>query len=273
MTESAMDPPVARTSRRRRSAAVAGQLAGVVGIAVSVLLIVVVLLGRAWIGGVVEDVRTGIDGAIARTAPVLEGAQATVAGVAERMDDLAAAAQAIAEDPGPAPAALAAIQERIAALSERYLALRAAYADVRSDVVAAVDRLTLLARIAPWVEIPAGPVEALATFDERIRELDARVMAVFEAGSAARGAADRTAAAVAGAARQVQGALDGVTAALETVETRLAALREQVAGVASSIGSVLTLGSLLIVVLLVYLAFLHVVLFRASRRFGAAPAA
>ena len=263
-------PDLQRASRRRRAVAVTGQVAGAVGIAISLLLIVVALLARGWVVDTAYELANGVNTTIARADPLLDIAEEAVTRVGDRVTDLATSADEVATTTNPTPEALVPIQQRLATMTERYLALREGYAALRGEVASAADRVRTIARVVPFVTLPTGPAETLGTVDQRLQTLDDRIMRVVEAGGLG-GAVDRTAAAIAERAREAEAALTGATDALNEVQARLDELEAKVTGVAETVDAGATLVTLVVILLLVYLAFLHLVLFRVSRQYQEAP--
>ena len=265
-------PPAAqRASRRRRAASLTGQAVGVIGIVVSLALVAAVLLGRGWLVGQVDETTGAIDAALARTVVLVDDAGATVGDVAGRVAEVGAAADAVAVDPAATPEAVQQLLSRVNALSERYLSLQAAYQGLREDAVSALDRLQLLDRLLPGLSVPEGPVDALAALDERAQSLDAGVMQLITAGAAV-GAANDAARAIADRSRAIEAGLGSVQDALGAVRERVEGLRTSIADFADRLSALITIGALVIMLLLLYIAFLHLVLFRAGRGFGQAPA-
>jgi hypothetical protein len=186
-------------SRPKRVLGVTGEVAGVVGVVVCALLIVALLLARAWTGDRIDETAASIDANLAKGVPLLEASAANVAAVSERIVGVAEAAEAVAARPNPAPALVEALSSRLAGLSESYLELRTTYADARETIVGAIDRLLLLERLIPPLTVPREPLEALAAADARVREMDARVQEILAAPGA--GAVREVASAVAETAR------------------------------------------------------------------------
>ena len=250
--------------RTRRATGLLGQVVGIVGIVVCLALIVGVLLGRGWATEAVSDVAGSLDAAVARTEPLLETAVTAVSTITQQAGETAAAAEAVAADPAATPEALQRVVDRLGAVSQRYLEFRGKYAGAREQVVSALDRLGLITRFVPGVSVPEGPVDALAGLDERARELDARVMGLIEAGGAVQGI-NAAAAAIAEKARQVEASLGTLTAGLTEVQARLDGLRAEIAGLAETVNTIITIAAIVLVIVLLYIALLHLVLFRASR--------
>jgi hypothetical protein len=175
---------------------------------------------------------------------------------------VADAANVIAADPNPAPALSEALAAQLKPVSERYLALRSAYTEVRTTVVGALDRLQTLDRLLPWLSIPQGPMDALTAIDARVQAIDAKVTDLLSTPGS--GTVNAVAGAIATKATDVQGGLGSVTTALDQVSTRLTTLQSDVQARADRITLLITLASLVLILGLLYSAFLHWVLFRAS---------
>ncbi len=263
---------VAQASRRRRALGVAGQVAGAIGVGVSVILIVLLLLARGWVVETANDLATDVNMTIARADPLLEIADRAILGVGERMNDLATAAEQVATTDRPTPEALVPLQERLSTLTERYLVLREGYASLRAEVASAADRARTIAQLLPFIDVPTGPRDALAAVDQRLQALDDRIMSVVEAGGLG-GAVDQRAAAIAERARNAEASLADATAAIDAIEARLVELQAKVTGVARTVDNSSTIVTLVMILLLVYLAFLHVVLFRVGRQYREPAAA
>ncbi|HYO42799.1 MAG TPA: hypothetical protein VES19_06320 [Candidatus Limnocylindrales bacterium] len=261
----ASGPVAAGPGKARKATAVLGQVVGIVGTVACLALIVGVLFGRGWATSAVSDVVANVDAAVERAEPLLDNAAAGVDAVAQRAAETAAAAEAVAVDPNATPEALQRVLDRLGSVSQRYLELRTEYAGAREQVVSALDRLSVITRIVPGVSVPQGPVDALAGLDGTARGLDARVIALIDAGAKVQ-ELNLTAAAVAEKARDVEAGLVPVSAGIEEVDGRLATLQAEVARLGDTVNSVVTVVAVVLILVLLYLALLHVVLFRSSRR-------
>ena len=265
-------PAPPRAGKGRRATGIVGQVAGIVGIVVSLALIVGVLYIRGWGTETVTEVAANVDAAIARTEPILETAAATVDQVSQRVGDVATAAEAVALDPDATPAALQGILDRLAAVSERYTELRTGYAGAREQIVSILDRLALIDRLIPGFDIPEGPVDALAGLDENARAIDAQIMQLVNAGLAVQ-AINTTAAAIAEKAHQVEAGLAQIAAGIDEVGVRLDELRTEVSSIAATVNTVITILCVALVLLLAYMALLHWILFRSGRGYARGPSA
>ena len=266
--------PTPSVGRPRKAASIGGQTLAVVGIIVCIVLAALVILTRGWAVDQVDAVGESIDAGLARGIPALEAADTRVAEVGTRVQEVADAAAAVATSEAVAPQVAQALSGRLSGISERYLPLRAGYADARSDLVSALDRVQAVQRFVPGLTVPQGPIDALASLDQSIRAVDERItgiLAANQAGTAIRETAQR----VADAAPGVQGALDDVSTRLATAETRLNEARADVTSTMDRITGLITIVTLVILALLAYVAALHVVLLRAAgglRRASPSPA-
>ncbi len=248
--------------RRDQALGTTGQIAAVIGIVVSFALIVVVLLGRGWLVGRTDELAGTIDGGLAKGVTLVDTASARISEVSGRVGAVADAANAIAANPNPAPALSEALSAQLQPIQDRYLALRSAYTDVRTTVVSALDRLQTLDRLLPFISIPQGPVDALTTLDARVQAIDAKVTDLLATPGS--GAVNAVAQGIATKATDLQGRLQSVTATLDDVGTRITTLQSNVQAKADQIKLLVTLVSLVLILGLLYSAFLHWVLFRAS---------
>lgn len=261
----------AGTTRRRRTTGTIGQVAGVVGVIVSLLLIVVVVMGRGWAIDKVNDVAATVDGAIAKAQPLVTTAQTRVADIEARVSEAADAADALAANPG-AVERLQGLLQRVNDLSASYLELRNGYSGAREQVMTALSRLQAIDRFVPGFDLPQGPIDALASLDAKVQEMDGRIMDVIGVVQNL-GSADTLAASVAEKARAVETLLGDVSSGLDRVATGLANLQAELASTASTVTNVINIAFVVLVLFLLYVVLLHVVLFRWSRGYARAPAA
>lgn len=269
------DPkPATTVGRPRKAASVGGQAFAVAGIVVCIVLAALVILARGWAVDQVDSVGAGIDAGLARGVPALQAADDRVAQVKTSIQDVADAATAVATSDAVAPQVAQALSGRLSGISERYLPLRAGYADARSDLVSALDRVQTLQRFVPGLTVPQGPIDALSSLDQAVRSVDERItgiLAANQAGTAIRDTAQR----VADAAPGVQTALDDVSTRIGNAEARLDEARADVTSTMDRITTLITIVTLVILALLLYVAALNVVLLRAAgglRREPRAPA-
>lgn len=250
----------------------AGQVVGVVGIVVCLLLAVGVLLGRGWAMDEVSSTAATIDESLARGEPLLDSAATKVADVQEQVAALEAAAVAVTGNPNPAPALANALSERLSGVSERYLELRTTYASARENIVSAVQRLQMLDRLVPGIEIPQGPIDALAELDARVQELDASLSGIIGPNGVVESVQD-AAQRIADRIDQADELLATAEAGLANAQVKLAETRARVASTADTITTGISIGSLGLFLVFLYLALLHWVLFRHASGMRTSPPA
>lgn len=256
-------PAGPRRRKRDRALGTAGQVIGIGGIVVCLLLIVGVVFARGWAVTTVTDVSSTIDTQIAKVLPLLDTAQSTVGEVSGRVSTVADIAAAIAADPNPGGDLADGLRTAIAGVNERYQGLREGYAGVRETVFSVVDRLQTLDQLIPGLSIPQGPIDALTTFDMRLQEFDTKVndLLTIEPGS---GPVNEAAGRISQAANGLDTRLAEVETSIGEVETKVGALRTDLANVTGTIDGAITAATISIVLLLLWIALLHWVLFRHS---------
>jgi hypothetical protein len=257
------ETPPASPSQRSRVLGMTGQTAGAVGIVVSLVLVVVVILGRGWAVDRVDEVALKIDDGLAKGVPLLDTASEKVSTVAGRVGVVVDALEAEAADPGPVPALLQNLVAKANDVSDKYLELRATYTDARTKLAGVLDTLQTLDRLVPGIDLPAGPVDALTALDERIQALDGSVMSVI--GALPDVGDGQAIAALAEQAAKLETALTTVTAGLDEAQAKLDNLRAEVAATADTVNTVITIAAIVLVLAFLYSALLHWVLYRSSR--------
>jgi flagellin-like hook-associated protein FlgL len=255
----------AKAGGGHRGLGLAAQVVGVIGIVLCLVLAVGVIVGRGWATDTVSQVSTSIDSQVARAVPLLDTASGKVSEVSGRVGALADAATALAGRPNPSNEVLQGLMGALTNVSDRYLELRAKYGELKATVTSALDRLQMLDRLIPGFSIPQGPVDALANLDAAVTDLDAKIMGIAGA-IPETGPIDAAATAVATKATEVKGKLDGLVGVIDDAQTRLTDLRAKLASTTDTIRTAISIGSLGLVLLLLYFAFLHWVLFRTGRQ-------
>lgn len=259
-------------SRRVQALGAAARVAGLVGIGICLLLIVVTLVARGWVVARVDEAEGTIDGGLARGATLLSSATDRVAQIAATVGQVGASAEAVSGAARPTQSLVQALLGDVTNLSQRYLDARAAYAEAREAIVDALARLETIDQLLPGVALPNGPIDALSALDESLQALDARIMEVVRADPAA-GPIQAWSGAVAEGANRVGAALEVVSGRLEAADARLAGMRGDVAAAADRVTLAATLVAIGAILLLLYLALLHWVLYRSGRDAQRAAAA
>ncbi len=253
--------PPPTTSRRDRRLGIAGQVAAVVGIVLCLLGAVGVVAGRASALGTVDDIAAALDAQIAKADPLLTQVSAKLGEISGRVGAVADGANAVAADPSPGGTVADTLRAALAAVSERYQALRVNYAEARESLVSMADRLETLGRIVPAVSIPQGPIDALAALDARLQAFDAKVTSLITI-DPGQGPINQAAAAIAQAANNVNAQIADLQSGIGDVQARVSALRTQLTETAGSIKLGITLGAIGSILVLIYIVLLNWVLFR-----------
>ncbi len=261
--DAAATEPPPRQRRRDRVLGTAGQIVGVVGIVVCLLLAIGVIVGDAWAVGTVDDVAAAVDAKIAKAEPLLTQASTKVGEISGRVSTVADIAAGIAADPSPGGAVADTLRAGLASVSDRYQTLRTNYGDVRESVQSVVDRLEALDRLVPAISIPQGPADALETLDARLQEFDAKVTGLITI-DPGQGPVNQAAAAIAQKAGEIDARITDLQGKIGDVQQRVSALRTKLSDTAGTIRLGITLGAIGSILLLFYLALLHWVLFRHS---------
>jgi hypothetical protein len=258
----ATEPPP-RQRRRDRVLGTIGQVVGIIGLVVCLVLAFGVILGRGWAVGTVDDVAAAAVAQVAKAEPLLSQASARVGEISGRVSTVADIAAGIAANPNPAPGVAEGLRSALAGVSDRYQGLRSNYTDVRESLVSLGDRLQTLKRLVPGFSIPEGPTDALAALDARLREFDSNLTGFIDI-EPGEGPLSLAATAIAERASEVNARIEGLQGRLGDVEERVSALEARILDAAGSIKAAITIGSIAAVLLWLYLAFLHWVLYRHS---------
>jgi prefoldin subunit 5 len=265
-SEHATSAPAASSHHRRnRRLGLAAQVAGVVGIVVCLALAAGVLMGRGWATDTVSTVSATIDAKLAKAVPVLDTASSKVSEIAGRVGAVADAANALADRPAPSSELLQGLMGAVTSVSDRYLELRATYGDLKESVTGALNGLQTLERLIPGFSIPQGPIDALAKLDAAVTDMDAKIMGLTSAIPAS-GPVDMVATAIATKVTEVQTKLQDLSGVITDAQTKLQDLQTQLASAESSINTAISLGSIGLILVLLWVAVLHWLLFRTGRQ-------
>jgi methyl-accepting chemotaxis protein len=251
-------------SRRRRRLGGAGQVVGLIGLVLSLVLAFGALAGSLWLTGQVEDAAAAVDARLAEGQPQLDKLETGITEIKSTVDEVVAAADALAQASLPSDGPLATLQDSLGGLASRYAGLRNSYGDLKEKVTGALSSLQLLGRIIPGFTVPQEPLDALEALDTKVQELDASISGILETkfdGSALRDAA----ALVSEKVGKVSAGLDKVLGVVSDAGAKLAQARSDIAAAASQVTTLITVGGIVVMLLFLYIAFLHWVLYRSSR--------
>jgi hypothetical protein len=257
MTASTSSP-----GRSRR--ALFAKVAGLAGIVICAVLIVVVWLLHGQVRAVVDDlaadVTNGFDRAIAATAVVSDRLESTATNVGKISVD----AKEVAGASSPSANRMAGIQDRLAQVADRYRDVRARYVDARENVASAAATLRNLARIVPGVTLPDVPGKPLDTLDAKLQDLDASLTAALSSVKASTPRAD-AAKALATQTAKVKTAVTAASDAVGAATRRLEATKANALGAIDTIRTIMILGSTALSVLFLWVLLLNVALYLLGR--------
>ncbi len=263
-TEASVPAPVGRP-RTGRSL----QVVAVTGFIASVLIIVVIWLARGWAVGQVENVADTIDNGLARATVVASTAADRIDGTAQRVGQFADVATRAADaGPNVSGAIVEAVTTRLSDVADRYRSFRSSYGELRERVVSAVDTLQGIERFVPILSVPQEPIDALASIDTKVQEIDSKVtdlVSQVSSGNLSSGAI----AGLATKANDAEAALTEASSRVRSVTGTIDTLQANVADASSTASLMFTIVALVITILAGYIAALHVALWVLGRRLRA----
>jgi hypothetical protein len=253
---------VSAAAPRRSRWAKALQVAGIVGIVVSLVVIALIWFGRGFVSGGVDNlasaVNDGINHAISATDRVarrLDAASTEVSRVVTQATEVAgnrASNQARAR-----------LSDRLSRFADRYRQLRVAYAGIRAEVTTAVTTLRRVGRLVPGVELPRGPTDTLAAIDSNLQSLDEAVTSILPAGEAPITAAAATA--VANKATPIRSTIDRTSGRVQALGLELQGVRADAVAAANSIRTTILLATIALTIVFVWVLLLNVALWKLGR--------
>jgi hypothetical protein len=252
------------STQRAPRKAVAAKIAGIIGVAICVLIIVVVWLGLGTVSrgvdGVGNSVNSGFDRAIAATDAVAGRFDEAVVAIDTMRAD---AAELVASRTADLPR-LSNLQARLGQISDRYLEARVSYAEARETVVGVMSTLQQIAGIIPGTRVPEGAGDTLAAVDAKIKAIDD---AIVSTGTTLANANPGQAMADALAARAtpLKDAISGGATAVHGLSTNLTALQTKADSTIDSIRLVLLLAAIALSLLFVWVLALNIALWALGR--------
>jgi hypothetical protein len=250
------------TKRAPRKAA-AAKVAGIVGVVICVLIIVVVWFGLGTVSRTIDDlgnsVNGGFDRAIAATDTVANGLNQAVASI----DSMRAEAVELAAG-RPDPERFAGLQARLGQLADRYRDLRTRYVEARETVVGVTATVGRVAQLIPGTRAPEGAGDRLVAVDATLQEIDDALVSTWTSLSDADpGAA--AAEALANRATPLQDAISGAATAVDGLSTNLEGVQANADATIDSIRTILLVAAIALSVLFVWVLALNIALWLLGR--------
>ncbi len=255
------DPPPFKVvdTRPPTRSATAAQVAGIVGIVVCAVLIVLVWVGIGTVGSKVNDLAAGVNAGFNRATD----AATTVAG---NLDAAAVTAGTIGTDAStiaaslPTPDAVTKLANRLGGFVDGYRDLRVRYGGLRENVTGAISSLQNVARFVPGLDVPDQPVDALAAVDAKLQSIDDSITSTWQALQGSDATVVGTA--VAATSARLQTVLTEASAAVRTLNDRLVAGQNRATAATDTLRTILFIVALVISLLLLWVLALNVALWR-----------
>ena len=242
-------------SRGPTARATAPRVAAWIGVAVSLLLVPVTLVGQATVTDQVDATADAMDARLEQALPLVEAAAKNVDALVDAARTVATTAESVADTGGSVQPALDAVET----FSVAYASARSSYQEALDAASAAIERLDAIATLLP-AGVAQGLRDSLGELESRIEQLEAAAGQLVDAPTG--GLVAQVAGTIAERARQVESALMTVAVTLNGAGAQLRQTRQTVSIRAGEITLALTVLAAVICTWLVYTAVLNWVLLR-----------
>jgi hypothetical protein len=241
-------------SGRRRLDLVA-RVVALVGLVVCAVLVIGILGARAWVDERVDGTFGTVDDAMDRATVVVNVAAGRIEERAADIDTFLDDTSSLGTGANLPPA----LVERASAIATRFGEIRDQLANVRARIDSTLQAIQNVGRFLPFVEVPSGPADALAAFDERVASIDAAV-------SDLRSGVGTTVERARNAATAVRGAVDGIRRVTDRIQGGLDEVRAKAIAANQAIDGYVWLVTIILLVLVGYIALLNVLVLLLTRR-------
>jgi hypothetical protein len=234
---------------------------GIIGLVFSIILAIVIILGRGWLAGQVDGFFDSVDQAVG-------GASTVVATTTGRFDERLADLDTLVTDATAQVGAVTlppALTDRVTNLADRFGQIRDGWVAIRARIDGVLVTLAQLDRALPFIELPTGPTEELAALDQRIVEIDTSLASL-------RTGATRRVQDVVDAATTLRGAVGRVSEVGVRIETALDAIGDRIDRARATVGMLLWVTTGVLLLLVGYIALLNILIIRRPRGYPAAEA-
>jgi len=205
-------------------------------------------------------VNSGFDRAITATDSVAAGFTQAAASI----DQIRADAAALAANANPDTPRLDALQARLGQFADKYRDLRVRYADARENVVAATSSVQRIAELIPGVRVPEGAGDKLSAVDDKLKAIDAAIVATWTSVSDAQ-PGKAVADALAGRATPLQDALTAAATAVTGLSTNLEGVQARADSTVDGIRTILLLAAIALSLLFLWVLALNIALWLLGR--------
>ena len=251
-------------TRRAPRKAAAAKVAGIVGMVICALIIVVVWLGLGTVSRAVNDLGTDVNASFGKAIAASDAVASRLDEAVASLASLKADAVELAASSSPDTTRLSGLQARLGQIADRYLEVRVRYAEARENVLGVTSTLSRVARLIPGARVPEGLGDRLAALDSKLQAIDAALastatkLAEADAGKA-------LADALAASGTPLQDAVSGGVTAVNGVSANLTTLQANADSAVDSIRTVLLIAAIALSVLFVWVLALNIALWLLGR--------
>lgn len=260
--------PTASTPTRRPKLGVLAIVVGILGLIVSLVGIGGAVAGRSWAGdrldGLADAARSGLEKAVTVSDEALTALQ----NGADEVATIAASASTLAQSTTVADTAVAALQERLAPLSQKYTDLRDRVVVFQEKANSVIDTVQRLDRLIPGLELPSGPTDLMQGVGDRLSQLDEAITGL-QARAATRTDSKETANVIAVSAGRLTDGITKATEVVQQIQGRLVEMQGRVDKAADRLDLYVTAGAAIFGLFWLWIAILNLALVALGRRWRA----
>jgi hypothetical protein len=240
------------------------KVAGIVGVVICVLIIVVVWFGLGTVSQAVNNLGNSVNAGFGRAITATDSVAAGLTEAAGTIDTIRTDAVELAASANPDTPRLDALQARLGQFADRYRDLRVRYAGARESVVEVTTALQHVARIIPGVRVPEGAGDRLIAVDDKLKAIDDAIVATWTSLSDAQ-PGSAVADALAARATPLQDALTAAATAVTGLSSNLQGVQAQADSTVDSIRTILLAAAIALSVLFVWVLLLNIALWLLGR--------
>jgi len=259
---SPMFRPISTQPRSRKP--LAAKIAGLVGIAICILIIVAVWFGLGTVSQAVNDLGTSVNSGFDRAITATDRVATGLDNAAATIDQMRADAVELASTASPDTPRLDALQARLGQFADAYRDLRVRYAAARENVVTLTSSVQRVAAFIPGVRVPEGAGDRLKAVDEKLQAIDAAIVSTWTTVADAQ-PGKAVADALAGRATPLKDALTAASTAITGLSTNLQATQTRADNTVDQIRSILLIAAVALTVLFIWVLALNIALWLLGR--------
>lgn len=254
--------PVSTQPRSRKPAA--AKIAGIVGIVICLVIIVIVWFSLGTVSRAVDNLGTTVNSGFGRAITATDSVAGGLNDAAASIDQMRADAVALAANANPDTPRLDALQARLGQFADKYRDLRVRYADARENVVTVTSSVQRVAELIPGVRVPEGAGDNLTAVDDKLKAIDDAIVSTWTSVSDAQ-PGKAVADALAGRATPLKDALTAAAAAVTSLSTNLAAVQTRADNTVDGIRTILLLAAIALSLLFIWVLALNIALWLLGR--------